>query len=347
MAPSPAFLAPLPPVALRGLFAGVAVAPPNRRLGRPATALSALPAGRDVLRAAASPPPPPAQPAGAAAEAAAAAADGAPPAVDVPMSVDAVVTEANTALTDALTFGGGGRGGGGGSGGGDGLRLRVDVLCPGLAPAVEEQFPLSDALLYGVALRLAAALAAAPRSGGDGGDGGGGGGDAATPDVRVLFGSAGGAASAAKHYADAATPVPSGVTLGSLSPREVGGAPPADGGAASAGPPPTYLVVAPTNARGDPVVRTLGRCVAAAAPGATWVLLNPRLASSGGDGAGGTGLAEAATRRALLGSFATAYYFRNVFVIERPRLVAREAGVILKRGARDDWVLAEIGRAHV
>jgi len=191
-------------------------------------------------------------------------------------------------------------------------RLRIDLLVPGLNPEIQSSHTMNNRLKDYTALALANAL----------------------PGLRVqtIFPSAGEAAAAAAAFARVnGQPLGEHVGLGSISgavsreavqagvdftPSSVSGDAPAD----------VYIVVAPTNNRGDAVAFAVEQAVAKV-PNASWVLFNPDLE----DTVLGSvyGIKATGNIREFVGSFEWAYYYRGRFTLERPSLRPLDRGCLV------------------
>ena len=199
-----------------------------------------------------------------------------------------------------------------------GRRVRIDLLPPGLNRAIEGSHPLCEPLLGYSAIALAEALKGLR--------------------VTCIFASTGTAAAASRAYerfsGRLATCAVGGfsraVTKDALSDEIdfTGGiVDPADAS-------DVYLIVAPTNSRGDAVALAVQQAVDKV-PGACWALLNPNLEDT--ILAYVFGIATSDAVRATVGDFDTAYYYRGVFQVQRPSNRPLERGCLL-RHYRGPWV---------
>lgn len=203
-------------------------------------------------------------------------------------------------------------------------RAAVNLLTPGLNPALEDTYPYSESALCDAAALLAlAAVRAYP----------------AAPHVALLFKSAGNAASARAYYTSPASPAPSSfaealaagdISIGSFAGRDA--ARPRPDAAAPCPPRAVVVVVNPVSARGDPVVadvRALVEAGEAAAPDTAptaHVLLNPDFDAD----VSALGMRDRAERDSFLKSFESSYYLRTLASIARPSLLATERGALLR-----------------
>lgn len=203
-------------------------------------------------------------------------------------------------------------------------RAAVNLLTPGLNPALEDTFPYSESTLCDAAALLALAAARSYPT---------------APHVALLFKSAGNAASARSYYTSPGSPAPpdiaSALAAGDVSIESFAGRDAARPGSDVAAPCPpraVVVIVNPVSARGDPVVadvRSLveaGEAAAADIAPTAHILLNPDFDAD----MSALGVRDRAARDALLASFDDAYYLRTLASIARPSLLATERGALLR-----------------
>ncbi|KAA8495203.1 Pyridoxal kinase [Porphyridium purpureum] len=189
-------------------------------------------------------------------------------------------------------------------------RMSASWLIPGLNYAIENTVAYNEKLLFDFA-RAAVCCASTHFK-----------------EILVMYSSTGTAAAAsAYHFAGQAMPEHASLCGMTMRELEMAGV---------AGDSSTlHCVVAPKNLRGDSVIRTLQDMIQRR-PDATWLLLNPQLEDQADTPA--IGIREIEARREFLATFRTVYYFRPLFRIKRPTLVAVETGVLYGK-YKDEWRL--------
>lgn len=225
---------------------------------------------------------------------------------DPPTSIEAAVALAAKSVDNAISAGV--------------KRVRVTALIPGLNPIAEDTYPFSLSLQNILARALVTQTSTL----------------SALPDASLLFESAGTAAAASAQYTrDAGETYVRGddddnnddtvnnedgqsvrVKTASFAGRDF-----VEGRASKH----ANVLVAPVSSRGDPIMDDL-EAVIREAPDAVWVLFNARLDVD----RAAVGMAESTRRASFEESFEDIFYFRNLFEIKRPRLIAVERGAILK-----------------
>lgn len=187
-------------------------------------------------------------------------------------------------------------------------KLLINAKIPGLNPALEQIFPFSSSLLNIVSRSL---ITQTPNL-------------SNLPSACLLFSSSGSSAQASAQYArdDSLLPsIPSSslsLWTASYAQRDMGGN--SDGCTSEY----ANVIVNPVTSRGDPIMDALEMTVQQN-PQATWILLNPDL---GADRAA-VGMRESARRADFQQQFTTAFYYRPLFEIQRPKLDAVERGALL------------------
>lgn len=189
-------------------------------------------------------------------------------------------------------------------------RLRVDMLPPGLNPALEGSHSLSEPLLGFSALALADALKGLK--------------------VQAVFASAGTAAAANKYYERFAGRLAScelGALAGAVTRDEVKAGQDFTPSVDADAPCDVYVFVAPRNARGDAVALAVEAAVERV-PSACFVLLNPDLEDTVLGSTFGIGLSQQV--RQMMKAFRTCYHYKGAFQIVRPANRPLERGCILR-----------------
>lgn len=184
--------------------------------------------------------------------------------------------------------------------------LRVTALIPGLNPAIEDTVPYSSETLFRLAHGVVAETPAL----------------ASLSDVSLLFPSAGTAASAAKLFTSECPT--ENIRAASFYLRDAV----EDRVSQSAN-----VIVSPISSRGDRVMDDLEK-VLSEAPGAIWILLNAQLDVD----RAAVGMKESTRRSAFMKRFVPVFYFRNLFEIKRPKLIAVERGALMQTYERP-WQL--------
>ena len=180
-------------------------------------------------------------------------------------------------------------------------RIRINALIPGLNPLIEDTFPYSSQTLQ---LLVRSLLTDTPSL-------------AQVPDAVLLFPSDGGAAAAASVYSTNPLPSSEHVRTSSFAVRDLV----AVDGRVSAH---ANVLVAPVCRRGDDIMNQL-TTVISEAPDAVWILFN---AAFDADRAA-VGIKEMTRRSHFENSFVNAFYYRGLYKIKRPSLIAVEKGALL------------------
>lgn len=224
----------------------------------------------------------------------------------VPTSADLALLQAQSSLLAAVRAGE--------------KRLRVELLCPGLNRVIESSHAYSEPLLGFTALALAESLRGLK--------------------VQCVFPSAGTGAGARSAFEKAAShPLSSHVSVGAFSGAVTRDAIASDHDFTAKcvdpeAPADVYLVVAPTNSRGDAVALAVRQAVDKV-PGACWVIFNPDLEDTILSYTFGITTSDAV--RSFVGAFKPCFYYRGIFQTLRPSNRVLERGCLLHH-FKGPWV---------
>ena len=201
--------------------------------------------------------------------------------------------------------------------------LRITAEIPGLDPRLENTFPYNEALLSSLVLQIVTAtpcLTTAP--------------------VRLLFASSGGAAAAAQVYRKEKLEVPENIALGTYARELVRSS---NDEVESDMPGVVNVVVHPSDRRGDKLWTRHESMSTNSHKNDTWILFNEEL---GKDGIIGIKEREAVTK--FLNLFESCFYYRGLYLIQRPLLIPVEVGALLSTQV-DKWRVMKLtgGRYHV
>eukprot|EP00181_Compsopogon_caeruleus_P002089 CAMPEP_0184686626 /NCGR_PEP_ID=MMETSP0312-20130426/23317_1 /TAXON_ID=31354 /ORGANISM="Compsopogon coeruleus, Strain SAG 36.94" /LENGTH=388 /DNA_ID=CAMNT_0027141927 /DNA_START=935 /DNA_END=2101 /DNA_ORIENTATION=+ len=214
-------------------------------------------------------------------------------------------------------------------------RWSISILIPGLNPQLENTAPFNEQLQFSIAAGIANVLTN----------------ETENLSVVLLFASAGTAASARKYLSiksSAGNGGPGKFLISSLDSRGfervlVETSASTDGlekRAETSHERQVFIAVGPKNNRGDSVTLILEQIVAILQRQDSFsalVLLNPEL--EGRDDVLALNIREIQRRRAFVSSFQAAFYFRPLFVIQRPSLVAKERGLIFRPNPAADYAI--------
>lgn len=188
-------------------------------------------------------------------------------------------------------------------------RMRIRALIPGLNPALEDTFPYSEKLLLMCVLSIARTSQVC----------------LGCTQVNLRFKSAGTAASALQAFgADEDNPLPANVNITTY----------VDDDDSDDDSDSVNIVINPVAARGNPVLEEIEAAVGKS-PGGTWLLFNPDFTAD----RAARGMKDQQKRAEFIESFVDVFYFRNLFVISRPKLIPIEKGAIVYVHRDDEqWV---------
>lgn len=175
-------------------------------------------------------------------------------------------------------------------------RMRIRALLPGLNPSLEDSFPYSEKLLLMCVLSIARMSEVCTST-----------------EVNLRFKSTGTAASALQTYGTE-NPLPANINITVYDDRDD----------LTCEPDSVNIIINPVAARGNPVLKEIETGVAKC-PDGIWVLFNPDFTAD----RAALGMKYQQRRLDFLATFVDVFYFRNLFVISRPKLIPIEKGALV------------------